>query len=80
MDQPTEPPTVPPNWPAANYAQAMALIESLPSSRTGHADEKLARAQVYAVLAVADMLDALDTAVRDLHETLRGRGDDRSRS
>ncbi len=67
MDQPTD------HRPrlATNYVQAMALIESLPA-RAGHTDEKLARANVFATLAVADMLDALDTAVRDLHETLRG--------
>lgn len=37
-------------------------------------DRKLAMAQAFATLAVAEHLDALDSTLRDVRETLRLRG------
>jgi hypothetical protein len=37
------------------------------------AAEQIALIQIHATLAVADRIDTLDSAVRDLHETLNSR-------
>ncbi len=63
----------PKTLPTAAESLLAGILDDRPFADLSPA-ERIAIAQVHATLAVADRIDALDSAVRDLHETLHSRG------
>lgn len=63
--------TATPNKASTHYQLATTLLVDLPDQALVHFDIRVAAAQAHATLAVVDAIGELDSALRDLHETLR---------
>lgn len=57
--------------PPTHHQQATAILTSMPAHDSLCYADALAMAQVHATLAMVDAVGVLDSALRDLHETLR---------